>query len=496
MATIKSSPPTSIEDLPTEILSAVFTSFCSHCRPAYSREGEDRANAETLKALTQTSRRCRSVSMPILFHNPNFHLSSTYVFGLLDHEPDLALFTKALNLPLSGPTTSSNHPMLTRLANRLSLEVPSESDLSDHAESIETSLLLALCPNMERLTLRISDSEGKAQKTSFEFLRHMLESRQSITGFPKLRHLEVDTSKCKRFSIAGTELSLFLQISPVLETLVLRGPNGHRVPDDDYKFDILKCSPALQNLKTLQILGWSFHGATSDSLALGKILNLTQNLKCFTFTTDDEGIWSDEGVPWSDVQVRLFHIPPARFMEFLKPVQGTLQHLSLDFGNKMYAGRYLSPDMVILSSQEIHIFPNLESLSLDLTCYCQHRFGSHAIGSAFDEKRCLTEILPQTLRRLTVCLNEKTWGECFPDVLYLGERAVAGDFPNLRQVTVKAPVRYQMPCSDGWDDYWDNQELDKISKNMRKREGYVKEAFEGSGVVAELVSWYIWEDMY
>ncbi|KAJ4253409.1 hypothetical protein NW762_010567 [Fusarium torreyae] len=456
---------------------------------------KDKADVHALKALTQTSRRCRSVAMPILFHSPSRCLSPTYFLGIVEHEPDLAHFTKVLTLPLLGSSTSINRPILTRLAKGLSLEMSSSADLSDYQESVEIGLMLAFCSNLERLTLRITDSQGKSEKTSFEFLQHILKL-QLIPGLSNLRHLDIDTSKCKRFSIAGTELSLFLHESPVLESLVLRGTNGQRVPDDDYEFDIRRFAPALQNLKTLQILEWSFHGGTSDSVALGKILSLAQNLRSFTFIVDDEGIWSDDGVPWGGVDVRLFHIPPSRFIEFLKPVQSTLQHLSLNFGNKIYAGAYQSPDLMLLSPQQMESFASLESLSLDLKCYCRHLFGCKKVGPKFEEKTCLTELLPPTLRSLTVFFAGGGWGECLPDVLYLGDRVVAGDFQNLQRVTIKAPVHYQMPCSDGWDDYWDNEELLKISKSMRNREAFVKDAFEGSGVVAELVSWYIWEDMY
>ncbi|KAM0543252.1 hypothetical protein ACHAPJ_012397 [Fusarium lateritium] len=497
MATDKIPPPKFLEDLPTEILNAVFTSFCSHCHRIYPHEAsdEDKADVDALKALTQTSRRCRSVTLPILLHSPSRHLTSTYILGVFDHEPDLAQITKTLTLPLSGPSTSINRPIVTRLAKRLSLEVPSSTDLSEYQDSVETGLMLAFCSNLERLTLQISDSQGKAEKTSFEFLQRMLKL-QLIPGFSKLRHLDIDTSKCKRFSIAGTELSLFLHESPVLETLVLRGTNGQRVPDDDYEFDIRRLTPALRNLKKLQILEWSFHGGTSDSVALGKILSLTLNLKSFKFTVDDGGIWSDDGVPWGGMEVRLFHIPPSRFIEFLKPVQSTLQHLSLNFGNKIYAGVYQSPDLMLLSPPQMQSFTSLESLSLGLNCYCRHLFGCKKVGAKFDEKTCLTELLPPTLRNLTVFFTGGSWGECLPDVLYLGDRVVAGDFQNLQRVTIKAPVHYQMPCSDNWDDYWDNEELLKISRGMRNREAFLKDAFEGSSVVAELVSWYIWEDMY
>ncbi|KAF5022525.1 hypothetical protein F66182_5427 [Fusarium sp. NRRL 66182] len=354
---------------------------------------------------------------------------------------------------------------------------------------METNVLLALCSKLERLTIHITDSEGKEQRTNFDLLHYLGRNHGTISGLAGLGHLEINTNKCNRFSIGDTEVPLFLQQSHRLETLVLRGPEGNRLPDDHLAFAIQRFQPGLQNLTRLQITSWSFFGVERDSYILGEMVKMAKNLTSFTFSTDSDGTWGNH-------HIRPHHIPPARFIKLLKPLEGTLQDLSLDFDSKIYASSYQSPDLMTISPQQIHKFARLESLKLDISCYCRHVFGRKKIGSSFDQKTCLTDLLPLTVRNLSILFSEKGWWECLPDFLYLGERVKAGEFPNLQRVRIDAPVCYETPCSNNWDDEWDNKRLGQISDILRGRKQEFKAAFAGSKVDVGFHSWFIWESMY
>jgi hypothetical protein len=74
---------------------------------------------------------------------------------------------------------------------------------------------------------------------------------------------------------------------------------------------------------------------------------------------------------------------------------------------------------------------------------------------------------------------------CWDDVLYLGQKAKEGVFPELEKVNAEIPclgTRYR-GC---WDDDWNNQHVHKIPKPFRTPEEEFYAAFEGSGVVAKI----------
>ncbi|KAH6999332.1 hypothetical protein EDB80DRAFT_724578 [Ilyonectria destructans] len=493
---------TSVEDLPVEILRVIFSHFCHHCclGPLSTFPISDqRDDVKALKALTHVSTSFRSVALPILFHNPTSHVQYYALLQALDRQPDLAQCVKVLYLPTSSTAEPKNLPLLERMAEKLSVNIGSVDEPRNLQKDLETDLLMSLCPKVEHLEIHITDDEGKKQKTTFGFLRRHLKHLAEASGFSKLRFLEINSSGCNRFSVASRELSLFLRETPLLETLVLKGTEGHRLPDLDKGFDLESCRPALQSLTTFQVTGWSFHGGDSDTHTLSQMIALAPNLKAFTFSTDSDGTWGDS-------QVRRHHMPPTRFIEILKPRQGTLQYLSLDFGRKVTASGYQYPALMMISTQQMRRFASLQTLELDISCFCRHLFGRDKMGGSFEQKICLTELLPLTVRHLTIrgfemsaftmVSGEKRWHECWQDLLHIGERAMAGDFPGLQRVQVHFPTRAQMPCSNGWDDYQGNLLLDEVSKIWDERRREFKAVFKGSGVETGFKAWYIWEDIY
>ncbi|KAJ3524658.1 hypothetical protein NM208_g11973 [Fusarium decemcellulare] len=481
-----------IESLPLEILGAIFSYLCHHCRQeSFSKTGESvqRSDIEALKALSQTNKRFRSVALPIILHSPSPLISCSYIIHVLNQQPGLTQCVKALNLPLSGTSNRELRLLLGNVAQELAIDLSSTNVSWDRQEDVETDLLIALCPNVEQLKIPVTDSEGDGPKSTFSVLRRHFSNLGDDPAFPKLRYLEIDTSKCRSFSITGAELPLFLHECPALETLVLQGPKWQRIPDLDRRFNLQSCRPALENLTTVELKEWSFFGGDPDTFTLGDMIQMTPNLKSFTITTA-------EGRKWGTSEVERYHMPPTRFIEILKPLHGTLQQLRLEFKQKVSARDYQYPSLMILSPQQLGAFPNLRVLELDIPCYCRHIFDSSKVGSSYDQRTCLAGLLPVTITHLTIILKQGGYDEPLYDIFHLGKRAVAGDFPRLQRVQVDAPVRYLMPCSDSWDDYWDNEQLDKISRTQSRHERELQEAFEGSGVRTVLRRWYIWEEMY
>ncbi|KAF4984911.1 hypothetical protein FDECE_16986 [Fusarium decemcellulare] len=481
-----------IGSLPLEILGAIFSYLCHHCRrESFSKTGESvqRTDIEALKVLTQTNRRFRSVALPILLHSPSPLIPCSYIIHVLNHQPDLTQCVKALHLPFSGTPNEGLRPLLEEVAQKLAIDLGFVKVPWDRQEDVETDLLIALCPNVEQLKIPVTDSEGDRPKSTFSVLRRHFSNLGDDPAFPKLRYLEIDTSKCKSFSITGTELPLFLHECPALETLVLQGPEGQRMPDLDRSFNLQSCRPALESLTTLELKGWSFFGGDPDTFTFGNMIQFTPNLKNFTFSTA-------EGGKWGDSEVERYHMPPTRFIETLKPLQGTLQQLRLEFKQKVSARDYQSPALMVLSPQQLGALSNLRVLELDTPCYCRHIFNSSKVGPSYDQRTCLAELLPVTVTDLTIILKRGGYDEPLYDIFHLGKRAVAGDFPRLQRVQVDAPVHYLMPCSDSWDDYWDNEQLDEIARTQSRDEKELQEAFQGSRVETVLRRWFIWEEMY
>ncbi|KAL4722989.1 hypothetical protein ACLX1H_010230 [Fusarium chlamydosporum] len=291
------------EGLPTEIISCVFSQFCKHCtshRPYTSKDEEQRIGIATLLALSMTSKRLRPLALTILFHQPSPGLNASYIVKMLDYEKDIGRNVKILELPIPGSSGNSNLAALKRIARRLLLDKGIYRQMRSDRESLATGLLLSLCPNVEWLAFRASDS--KDREAPIKVFLNIHGKRQGFSKFTKLRILLLDTTICRTFSIAGCELALFLRQSPRLKTLILTGTKQDRVPDNSNALDMAQCGPALESITKFYIEQWMLHDGksrydgNSDRRTLKNILITARNLKSFTFSTGEFGSWGDPKV--------------------------------------------------------------------------------------------------------------------------------------------------------------------------------------------------------
>ncbi|KAF5627565.1 4-coumarate ligase-like 7 [Fusarium sp. NRRL 25303] len=475
------------EILPPELVGDILSWFCSHCNDDI--EDGDGANTKALLALTQTSKDFRSIAMPILFHSLGPHLPSTYFFRVLDCHPDLAHIVKHLCLPLSTSKNSSvmkDSVLLTRYADRLSLSYELMTATQSTIVDVEMCLAMALCSDIERLKIQISDYQIIGRTRHFELLYSLLDSSKHGEIFPKLRHLDIDKTRCIRFSLCDPEPILLLRGAPHLQTLVLRGPGGERHAHQNSDSGIQEFCAGVTNITELQILGLPFFTGNWQTRGLERILGAAQNLKTFKFVNDGYSRWH--------TQARS-QISPAQLIEFLSTrTHQSLQHLSLNFDSKMVPSQRNLGQPDPITPQQIKQFTNLNTLEMDHSCYYSHVVRRNGEEIIFEQETYLVDFLPQTVQSLIIFFNRSVRYDILDDITYLGQQTVAGDFPSLKRVQVDAPIRYTMPGSNSWDDDWDNEQLAKLSSEMDVRREEFQKAFAGSGVDTQFRTWCIWEE--
>ncbi|KAF9773245.1 hypothetical protein IL306_008990 [Fusarium sp. DS 682] len=337
---------------------------------------------------------------------------------------------------------------------------------------------MAMCPHIERVSINISDNQGKGETTQFTLLNYLLCNFETGSTFPNLRLLDIDTGDCKYFSLCDPRLLNLVDWAPHLKALILRGPEGERVSVGNSDLDIQRFCSAIRNITELQILGWSFYGESREYYALERILGAAKNLQSFKFVADNEAFW------WISAPF----ITPSQLIECLNPrTRETLQHLSLNFDSEETWDLKHMPEPTIITPGQIKEFTNITTLTLDLSCYCRHMLGRQ-VGAVFEQQTCLVDFLPQTVQNLSILFSR--WGEykCLEDISYLGQRTVAGDFPKLKRVRVHARTRY----ATNWNDEWHINQVEMRYRELNERLDKVREAFAGSGVETEVRSWCTW----
>ncbi|KAG8353224.1 hypothetical protein FVEN_g8870 [Fusarium venenatum] len=482
-----------ISNLPIELLNCVFSHFCSHCHSPesvkypeihHAYEYEFGFGPRDLLALTQTSKRCRRAAMPILFHLVGSGITTRYKLQVLDRDRDLAQDVKILHLPyhMTDECRSVLYKIACRLAGtsmsfRLALEDP---------YYIQINTLLGLASNLQGLTIGFSD-EG----INLDFFSKILTQRGSESSFKNLKYLELEAGDFVTFSTAGPGLSLLLQQSPQLETLVLRGVEQAEFPSYGPEFNNPKCNIVLQNLNELQIHGWSFREGCNDVHPLFKILHMAKRLTSFKYVIDKgPGSYSEE-------RPQVHHAAPKTLLRYLNSEK--LQQLHLDFklestgphilGLASYFDLRDPPAFhsTIITREQLSRFTNLTSLTLDPLCFCRHvSEGTLGRQKFSHQKTCLTDLLTPSIRDLTLLIkgDDMRW-ICWDDIIYLGQKAREGAFPGLQTVKAEIPLlgsRFR-GC---WDDDWNDQHMHKIPKPFKTPEEEFRAAFEGSGVVAKI----------
>ncbi|KAF5243721.1 hypothetical protein FAUST_2716 [Fusarium austroamericanum] len=149
---------------------------------------------------------------------------------------------------------------------------------------------------------------------------------------------------------------------------------------------------------------------------------------------------------------------------------------------------------MFVSPQQIRQFFQLETLKMRQSCYCRHERGRHKLEKEERNRTTyLADFLPTTVRNLTIFWKpSRTAYQCLDCILYLGKRAVAGDFPMLEnfivQRTIAADVMHGLPDQQNGEDAGISEE-DAAVVELQGPACRVREAFEGSGVATGFRIW-------
>ncbi|RFN45485.1 f-box domain protein [Fusarium flagelliforme] len=332
-----------LENLPVEIVDRIFSQLCHHCNNKYpetptSDHGRDN---EALFQLTRTSRTCRSIALPFLFHSFYHYQEVTYIFKMFNWHQDFTQCTRALVLPFSS--TCSDIPLVRGTAERLSLADPKAVDFVDlkpfdfaaisNHPSAEASLALTLCSKVKRLqiTLDTLDRNRASFKDTFHLFKRISGQRGTPAVLQSLKHLEVRTGFEPTDGIVASGIPLLLELSPRLEVLILRDRGGFKPRCVEKCFFADRVRPALESLVEIQMIGWDLTRRNTDNLVLGEFLNATKRLKRFKYLSSVK----NADFP-SDWELGLLHheYPPRHLINMLLRVQSSLQHLTLDFGER------------------------------------------------------------------------------------------------------------------------------------------------------------------
>lgn len=162
-------------------------------------------------------------------------------------------------------------------------------------------------------------------------------------------------------------------------------------------------------------------------------------------------------VEWHDLPIIANSFSPSRLLQSLMPTASRLEALTIYMDTIRP-----QPDPGVLLGADLPRFAQLQELSLDEMCFCQHwlypagagvgsdvdvtqdgRQGATTSGvSSSDEhpeicksSSCLVDILPLSVVSLNVRLRMRP--RAIPDLVHLGSAAGAGEYPNLQHVTVE-----------------------------------------------------------
>ena len=358
-------------DLPVEIIDSIFYHLFRQPHETWQEAwseymtGVPRVHVGDFISLTGTNRLCRSLALPILFHSIRRSHGAKYIFNMFNCHRDLTELTKSLVLPLSRQS-SSGYSYVEDAASRVGVFGPvAQSIYYGRPETAEVSLALALCSGVERLKIRLPDHDRNTewQNRSFRLTSDLYKiiscQLGTIPYLRSLRYLEFYTRSHRCSNEPDSDLALFdiawfLELTPKIEVLVMRG-FFEKYYQIGAPFDVDVCRPALESLIEIRLLNWPlYNDEDNDINVVGKILTATTRLKTFVYASRPANFWGDEH-------------PPRRLIAMLRPVQSTLEHLTLDYGEKSllphYEGLYTSEEIVIAPDQ-LQRFINLETLEI------------------------------------------------------------------------------------------------------------------------------------
>jgi hypothetical protein len=428
------------------------------------------------------------IAQPILFHRLKLRTRSFCAFlRMLYERPDLTSNVKQLAPPrqeLYFDGSDEDIQVLKRVARELLLDVDGDPDFEesygDHGQKhFLTELTIALLPNLEEFMTEIEyDVPDEDLVTVNRFLDSRFKKLGSKQpGLPNIRAMGFTNEDSWGFNLATPGIAVLLNAAPNLERLVFNGTHGVGTVYEEWIGNIELMAPGLQNLKVLSITQSALENSEDDFefRQLRRVIQLCTRLEVFRFHSVGPFLGElDEG-----------HLPPGRFIEALDSVKEKLKVLDLDLTESHYPG---PAEDWILTDRSLSSFTRLESLRLDELSFCLHCVDAAygPIPRFATETTCLTNILPKTVRFLTVILVGE--GHAWMDLAQLGLVADM-DFPRLEAVTAErrdgqsglhtpaqqrtvreafeqARVRYSFT---GWDPYERIMEFDDVYSYMSRQ---------------------------
>ncbi|CEJ82005.1 hypothetical protein VHEMI02099 [[Torrubiella] hemipterigena] len=286
-----------------------------------------------------------------------------------------------------------------------------------------TSSVLALCPNLESMDVKISASAPEAAENP-TFYRYM-QTRIAKTGnisvqgstFPLLQKLVVDTP-CRHTSESfGLErLGFLLDAAPNMQSLFLVHTTG-RIGGAPISSKL--SWPGIAKLQQLHLQG--YRRSTALPVAYDSIRGLMEQapyMDTFTFfAVSHEVAWSRRN-PFS----------PARLLQALLPARQSIANLAI-----FTSFIFVEDTVKVAIGPILQQFTNLTSLNLDEQCFCHHWIDTTKGGYHDYQETCLVDVLPVSIEHPIARLHDRS--RTVKDVICLGH--TAGSFPRLQSVTVE-----------------------------------------------------------
>lgn len=459
--------------LPPDVQYNVCQSLCHHCGndedPMSILYHDPAEHTGTLMNLCLTSRQTHSLAQLILYHFPRVYSYSDF-FRTLHARPDLACSVKVQRWVHQDEQERSwnrrNHRELREdlwylrsLAIELQLSDTgfvefakvyedwpegNEDDISGtfrykfgiDFDNLVTAITMALCPRLEFLSVNLDDQfredrDSTVTPATYRYLPGLAKQPSQGLLFVHTLVLQSTLHHDPNFLDVDRISFIWCLLPNVRRLIFFRG-----ISEQHYLMDVLvpEDEPrpeyswkALRKLKDLRFVRYSRCYNELPLPAIRRLVSKCKGLEKFTFS------------PYL-LDNRYFDrvFSPLKVLQTVSSTSSTLRHLTINC--PITEGCFVDPTQLLGS--ELKDFIHLESLVIDQAVFCHHH---HDPISTRGRRDCLTNMLPESIRQLTV--NIHAMFAPLVDLVALGEAVCHGEFPKL------AFLRLQMTFEDAfWPD--------------------------------------------
>lgn len=433
--------------------------LCHHCTGTAS--GVHRietfiSHREGLRSLSETCQTLRASIRPFLYHWIDNYVNLNSLVRQLMDRPDLA--QHVLELACFG----SLPPMRiwTQLARQLHLIEEEEADFMTPADVGTRSifytieLLLALLPNVKKATMWANKKRNPLESgVALDCLATRAAYLDPKPCLPNLRVLTLTNMlEYERLELDPDATPILLNAAQNLRHLSLYQCYGitEEVTEN-------LSSKALQKLSILEFDGYPLSTSPLDECEYGQtedLVRLCPEVKDVRIKPCGVAYWDNDGSfqPFS----------PVRMLESLAPAKESLTSLTLD---TCLATIY--PDVEDLAPS-LAKFSKIENLTLEEQSFCHHWLKGPLFRSVVhDPPACVTRILPQSVRQLSIVLHMDT--KIVEDIIHLGKHAHEGKFQSLRGLTIiLRPIPTSLTPPD----------LNKLRETLFRHRAAIMKAFQ------------------